>query len=40
MSALVFAHPDAEYFNVGQVNKDQVRGESARVLAVTAQVRR
>jgi 5-methyltetrahydrofolate--homocysteine methyltransferase len=22
--ALVFAHPDAEYFNVGQVNKDQV----------------
>jgi 5-methyltetrahydrofolate--homocysteine methyltransferase len=22
--ALVFAHPDSEYFNVGQVNKDQV----------------
>jgi 5-methyltetrahydrofolate--homocysteine methyltransferase len=22
--ALVFAHPEAEYFNVGQVNKDQV----------------
>lgn len=34
VSALVFAHPDAQYFNVGQINRDQVqeyakrRGES------------
>lgn len=34
VSALVFAHPEAKYFSVGQVNKDQVedyaqrRGES------------
>merc|ERR1719443_2819695 len=28
--ALVFAHPEAEYFNVGQVNKDQVIDYSKR----------
>jgi 5-methyltetrahydrofolate--homocysteine methyltransferase len=30
VSALVFAHPDAEYFNVGQVNKDQVEDYAKR----------
>jgi len=30
VSALVFAHPDAQYFSVGQVNKDQVEDYSAR----------
>jgi 5-methyltetrahydrofolate--homocysteine methyltransferase len=30
VSALVFAHPEAEYFNVGQVNKDQVEDYAAR----------
>jgi len=30
VSALVFAHPDAKYFSVGQVNKDQVEVYSAR----------
>merc|ERR1719476_1037211 len=28
--ALVFAHPEAKYFSVGQVNKDQVEAYSAR----------
>merc|ERR1711998_296649 len=28
--ALVFAHPDAKYFSVGQVNKDQVEEYAAR----------
>lgn len=28
--ALCFAHPDAKYFSVGQVNKDQVQDYSAR----------
>merc|ERR1719159_609293 len=30
VSALVFAHPEAEYFNVGQVNKDQVEDYAKR----------
>merc|ERR1719491_2394527 len=30
VSALIFAHPDAKYFSVGQVNKDQVASYSAR----------
>jgi 5-methyltetrahydrofolate--homocysteine methyltransferase len=30
VSALVFAHPDAKYFSVGQVNKDQVADYAAR----------
>mmetsp|Transcript_69181 Transcript_69181/g.156889 ORF Transcript_69181/g.156889 Transcript_69181/m.156889 type:complete len:1274 (+) Transcript_69181:67-3888(+) len=30
VSALVFAHPEAKYFSVGQVNKDQVDAYSAR----------
>eukprot|EP00441_Pelagodinium_beii_P006521 CAMPEP_0197703102 /NCGR_PEP_ID=MMETSP1338-20131121/125262_1 /TAXON_ID=43686 ORGANISM="Pelagodinium beii, Strain RCC1491" /NCGR_SAMPLE_ID=MMETSP1338 /ASSEMBLY_ACC=CAM_ASM_000754 /LENGTH=1480 /DNA_ID=CAMNT_0043286995 /DNA_START=99 /DNA_END=4541 /DNA_ORIENTATION=- len=30
VSALVFAHPEAKYFSVGQVNKDQVEEYSAR----------
>jgi len=28
--ALVFAHPEAKYFSVGQVNKDQVEEYAAR----------
>lgn len=28
--ALVFAHPEAKYFSVGQVNKDQVEAYAAR----------
>jgi len=28
--ALVFAHPEAKYFSVGQVNKDQVSDYAAR----------
>ena len=27
VTALVFAHPQAKYFAVGQVNKDQEKGE-------------
>merc|ERR1712110_1178475 len=30
VSALVFAHPEAKYFSVGQVNKDQVEAYAAR----------
>merc|ERR1712228_885965 len=30
VSALVFAHPQAKYFSVGQVNKDQVEDYAAR----------
>jgi len=30
VSALVFAHPDAKYFAVGQVNEDQVKDYAAR----------
>jgi len=30
VSALVFAHPEAKYFSVGQVNKDQVESYAAR----------
>jgi 5-methyltetrahydrofolate--homocysteine methyltransferase len=30
VSALCFAHPQAQYFSVGQVNKDQVESYSAR----------
>merc|ERR1712217_887023 len=30
VSALVFAHPEAKYFSVGQVNKDQVEEYSTR----------
>merc|ERR1712232_1263028 len=30
VSALVFAHPQAKYFSVGQVNKDQVSSYSER----------
>merc|ERR1711884_639479 len=30
VSALVFAHPEAKYFSVGQVNKDQVEDYAAR----------
>jgi len=30
VSALDFAHPEAKYFSVGQVNKDQVEAYSAR----------
>merc|ERR1712228_239455 len=30
VSALVFAHPDSEYFAVGQVGKDQVESYAAR----------
>jgi len=30
VSALVFAHPQAKYFSVGQVNKDQVEAYAAR----------
>lgn len=30
VSAFVFAHPEAQYFSVGQVNKDQVGDYSAR----------
>lgn len=30
VSALVFAHPQAKYFSVGQVNKDQVESYAAR----------
>jgi 5-methyltetrahydrofolate--homocysteine methyltransferase len=30
VSALVFAHPEAKYFSVGQVNKDQVESYSER----------
>jgi len=30
VSALVFAHPEAEYFAVGQVNLDQVKDYAAR----------
>merc|ERR1711920_722663 len=30
VSALVFAHPQAKYFSVGQVNKDQVQDYAAR----------
>eukprot|EP00931_Biecheleriopsis_adriatica_P110612 TRINITY_DN848_c0_g1_i8.p1 TRINITY_DN848_c0_g1~~TRINITY_DN848_c0_g1_i8.p1 ORF type:complete len:1076 (-),score=345.69 TRINITY_DN848_c0_g1_i8:269-3496(-) len=30
VSALVFAHPEAKYFSVGQVNMDQVQAYSAR----------
>eukprot|EP00933_Yihiella_yeosuensis_P015819 TRINITY_DN13673_c0_g3_i1.p1 TRINITY_DN13673_c0_g3~~TRINITY_DN13673_c0_g3_i1.p1 ORF type:complete len:853 (+),score=268.64 TRINITY_DN13673_c0_g3_i1:250-2559(+) len=30
VSALVFAHPQAKYFSVGQVNKDQVQAYAAR----------
>merc|ERR1712190_247318 len=31
VSALVFAHPEAKYFSVGQVNKDQVEAYAARL---------
>lgn len=30
VSALCFAHPDAQYFNVGQINRDQVQDYAAR----------
>ena len=30
VSALVFAHPESEYFAVGQVGKDQVTSYAAR----------
>jgi 5-methyltetrahydrofolate--homocysteine methyltransferase len=30
VSALVFAHPQSEYFTVGQVNKDQVEDYASR----------
>jgi len=38
--ALVFAHPEAEYFNVGQVNKDQVIDYSKRMGVDVAETER
>lgn len=33
VSALVFAHPDSEYFAVGTIGKDQVSPQHARTIA-------